>query len=618
MKRSQETGRRLRAWMVLAAVGSASWATGIAIDASAADPAVPVEMVGAGDTDFLALQTQFFNALYDAPQPTDIQYFSRGVSEARASLLAGNADFVLSGSPFTAAELAGRPTGGGEIIDVPVGITGLTVALVFARVGDLDQVVPATDPSCGGDDEIPELCIPTETPFTGEWRIPPDALAAQQLGLPASFQQNRLADWSSPINKAALGVDNLRMMSTFQPTPVAFQRTDSAASNVALQNYSRALATRAWPLILASNPDWSWAQLREQVSPRIASRYGLESIVGGVTNRGTTILPGGRTMVVPNTYYQQLTTDFPQIWRQAKIQNAHGDWLYADTASLNAAAAAGSAMNVGANNDVPGAYPLTYVTRLYTIAGTLDPDQANALAALVRYYATDAQDAIVAANGAAMPQAMRNQALAAADRIVESNCTAGTNGALWEVTTGGLSNFEPTTPKVRALTQMKHCTLKPPPAPTTTTTTPTVSSTSTTTLTTASTTTTVAAATTTTTAQVASLPPAPRVQVPQVVVPQVAVPIPSDDAATTLDTTLTDTETTTTVAGDATVDGATTTTNASVGATTTRPRGKSLSSLPLPTPSDGSTGFKKLGTLLMGASMFLFGRRVFQLRRAGQ
>ncbi len=608
MRRSQKFGSPLRAWMVLAAIGSASWATGIAIDASAADPAVPVEIVGAGDTDFLALQTQFFNALYDAPQPTDIQYFSRGVSEARASLLAGTADFVLSGSPFTAEELARRPAGAGEIIDVPVGITGLTVALVFAQVSDLDQVVPATDPSCGTDDEDPDLCIPTETPFTGEWRIPPDALAAQQLGLPASFQQNRLADWSSPINTAALGIDNLRLMSSFQPTPVAFQRTDSAASNVALQNYSRALATEAWPLLLASNPDWPWAQLREQVSPRIATRYGLESIVGGVTNRGSTILPGGRTMVVPNTYYQKLTTDFPQIWRQAKIQNAHGDWLYADTASLTAAAAAGTEMNVGANNDLPGAYPLTYVTRLYTIAGTLDPDQANALAALVRYYATDAQDSTVAANGAAMPEALRNQALAAADKIVESNCTAGTNGALWEVTTGGFSNFEPTTPKVRASTQMKHCTLRPPPPTTTTTTT-----------TEASTTTTIAAATTTT-AQVASLPPAPRVQVPQVVVPQVAVPIPSDDASTTQDTTLTETETetTTTVAGDAAVDGATTTTTAGVGATTTRPRGKSLSSLPLPTPSDGSTGFKKLGTLLMGASMFLFGRRVFQLRRAGQ
>ena len=242
---------------------------------------------------------------------------------------------------------------------------------------------------------------------------------------------------------------------------------------------------------------------------------------------------------------------------------------------------------------------------------------------MVRYIATDGQDDAIALDGAALTSSMRAEALAAANEIVAKNCGIGASAATHEVITSGPSDFEPNTPKVQALTSLQHCALKPPPTTTTTTTTTIASTTTTSVAPTASSTTTVPSTTI-----VASLPPrTPAVVAPPVVVPSVAIPsvaFPSDDATTPSgdgaasdDTTDSPTEgaSTTTVPGDQVEPGATATTQPTGGAVTTRVRGRTLDALPLPKPSDGSGGFKKLGTLMIGAGAFLFGRRLVQSRR---
>ena len=149
-----------------------------------------------------------------------------------------------------------------------------------------------------------------------------------------------------------------------------------------------------------------------------------------------------------------------------EAQNAHGDWVAPTRESLDVSLAAGTSMNVAAFDDVPGGYPLVHINRLYTVAGTLAPDEANALAAAIRFIATDGQQTAIDNGGTDLPDDLRLEALAKADAIVEANCDA--EG--YEVTTSGPSRFEPATPGVQALTSMRHCTPVPVPATTTTTT----------------------------------------------------------------------------------------------------------------------------------------------------
>lgn len=635
-----QSSRRLRlrrrpsaaAWLSIAGIGC--WLVGFGVAAQAADPAFPVLLTGSGDGDVNAEFVNWQNNLLEADQPVDVQYFNRGSKDGREALLRGSTDFTISGVPFTAAELAARPAGAGEIIDVPIALTALSVVSTTPIGGGWQTYVPPpASANCESDDPDPVLCLPQIGQYTGPIRLAASPLSAIMLRLPPEFERNGFAYWSSPETVAAFGTSTLAIMNGIA-RPIFVNRTEGSAQNVAIQVYGKAMSPNVWAMKQREDASHNWEALSELLSPKMLTRYGLDTAVGIAAIYGTP--PGGGSQsadwaanmtVLPSTQFPRLIEDYPLAgFRQVEVQNRHGDWVLPNTASISAAFAAGSTPSHAATNDVPGAYPLTYLTKLYTIAGALTPDEANALAAMVRYIATDGQDDAVALGGAALTSALRAEALAAANEIVVKNCGVGASAATHEVITSGPSEFEPNTPKVQALTSLQYCALKPPP------TTTTVAAVETTT-TTISTTTTVAANASSTTSVpsttiVASLPPrAPTVVVPPVVIPSVAIPsvdFPSDDATNSSgeesasdDTTDPSTEgaATTTAPGDQLDPGATATTQPTAGAVTTRVRGRTLDALPLPTPSDGSGGFKKLGTLMIGAGSFLFGRRLVQSRR---
>ncbi|GJF28544.1 hypothetical protein KNE206_12440 [Kitasatospora sp. NE20-6] len=112
----------------------------------------------------------------------------------------------------------------------------------------------------------------------------------------------------------------------------------------------------------------------------------------------------------------------------AKLRNTAGEFVAPGTASLLAAAAAATP---GAVAGVPvvdpaartaGAYPLTSVTYAATVPAALDRASGAAYASLLRYAVGDGQTPGVAAGRlpagyARLPDALRRQTLAAADRI---------------------------------------------------------------------------------------------------------------------------------------------------------------------------------------------------------
>jgi len=621
-------------WLTLALCGVSCLAlggfTGPVGTARAEAVAEPVVIDGSGDTDIVAELVAWQNALYESDQPVDFQYFQRGSKEGREQLLSGLSKFTVSGAPFTAAELSARPAGAGEIIDVPlsVGSTSIIIAspAFYGWATETESPCDLDDPDV--DPESPE-CKTTRGELTGDIRIPPNNLAAMMVGLPTDF--GGLSAWVHPDIQASLGTSDLVIQDNPIARPTFLNRTEGTTGTLSMLSYAKVMAPEAWSFAKVADPGFRWEPVGEVMSPRTPSRYGLDTQIGLMSLSNTDPVSNaspqywsGNMGPVPTTLIPKVLRDNPDDgYRVVALQNANGDWVTADRASLDAALAAGTGMNVAATNEVPGAYPLVHINRLYTVAGTLSPDEANALAAAVRYIATDGQQLVIDDGGTDLPDRLRAEALAQADQIVEKNCSR--NG--YEVTTGGPSRFEPDTPGVRAITSMKHCTLVPVVAPTTTTTTTTAATTTTTAGSTTS-----SAATTSTTAAASGGPvltvaetESPTPYVAPYVPPYVPPVIVDDDATVDVDSSVvpTDAVESTDVADSSTSEVEQASAGpppadevASGGGGGTRPRGVALTQLPMVRPEDGSEGFDKLGTLLLGAATFLLGRRIVAARRA--
>jgi hypothetical protein len=528
-----------------------------------------------------------------------MQFFQLGSRDSRLQLLRGQADFAIAGVPFTAAELSARPADAGEIITVPLSVGSTTIA-----VGEPAQVgwATATLP-CTIDEYLQGLCDYVPGPPLDTVRIPPEPLSALITG------ESDRRYWNNPDMIAALGTGDLLI----QRSPKAhtfLNRTEPATQNEYLMQYAATLGPLAWAETKASDPGFPWDPIGEVFSPRTPSKYGLDTQLGLMSLDQDPISGSAPTKwsgnmgPIPTTLYAKLASDYPaRNYRVAQIQNAHGDWVVPTRATLDAALAAGFDPIIATKQDVPGAYPLVFINDLFAVAGTLTPEKANSLAAFIRYTVTDGQQLVIDDGGTDLPDALRAKALAAADQIVIKNCTA----TGYEVTTSGPSAFETTTPKVQALTAMKHCTLRPPPPPTTTTTS------STTTSTTTSTTSTTTTTTTTTTSPPSQASSSPVVTVSsrssQGPPPPVATSPPPTEASTS--TTVPEATTTTTIPS-------TTTTVAPLpqGGGASKLRGVALSQLPMVKPTSGAEQVSRLGTFMLGAALFLFIRRLLQLRTA--
>ncbi len=600
-------------WAVLGLLGASLLIIGQAMPTSVAADSFPVTLKGVGDSDIVGELTQWQNTLFEATQPSDVQYFQVGSKEGRGQLLRGQADFAFGGVPFLDTELAARPAGAGEIISVPlaVGSTAIVVSDA-AQSGFTTSVIPCT-PEEYAADPFQDACLPVPGPAPTIIRIPPENLSALITGLPRAVSS--LTQWRDPSWAEAMGTDRMQVQLAAQ-SHTFLNRAEAASQNKYLMEYAKALGPTAWALRKADNPQFRWEPIGEIFSPRVPSKSGLDTQLFFMSQPNDPISNGtldgrwsGNIGPVPTTLVDKLTSDYPKpVYRVAEIQNAHGDWVTPTQASIDAALAVGTQPDIAALQNIPDAYPLVYINNVFTIAGTLTPEKANALAAFIRYVATDGQQLIVDHGSTSLPASLRSQALAGANEIVVKNCTK----AGFEVSSSGVSAYEPATPGVQSIGPMKHCTVIPAPPPTTST------PTSTTTTSTPSTTTTSTTTLVQTAPTVASLTPSSPFN--NAAEPAARPPNPPSVA----------TKSTTPLAPVAVADGTTTTTSppAVVPATSTttappptggggtRPRGVSLAQLPMAKPPTGAEDISRLGTLLLGAAVYLGGRRGVLARRA--
>lgn len=623
---SRRCGSRRRAVLGATFSGLASMALLQPLWADA--QAESTRLVGGGTAQLAGEIVGWQNAIASADTPVDFAYFSRGSDEGRDQLLRGGWDFAVSGIPFSDDELARKPAGAGELIDVPISVASLSVLATTPvdGVGSWSTYRESVDQACVdeliaiGVDELEAIATCTTAvrgTFDGPFRIPPRNLASLLMGMTSEDHPERLSAWSNPGWVAAAGTDDLQIARQPRNRHTWVNRTEGSAANRSLLLYAKSMAPDVWQYATTSwlpddpnNPfDYQWEPVKTQFPARSVSRFGSETQIGVMAIANQDVVTGnvhegwsGNAGAIPTTIVADVLAQRPGAgFKVLEIQNANGDWVLPTQASIEASLAAGTEMNVAASQPVPGAYPLVWINRLYTFGGTLEPDQANALAASIRYIVTDGQAAVVDDGGAPLTPALVREALDAANQIVTTNCPAATH----EVVTGGPTSFEALTPGVRALSGLRHCVVKTPASTST-------SATTTSTIPPATTTTTVTTAATISAPQLSSsAPPSNTIGAtpsftPSVTQPRVASDPPVPEAT---ESSIVDVSTTTTAVGEET----TTTTAPGVEQGPRLARG--LTNLPLGLPSDGTGGFKRLGSFVVGAAMFLGGRRLLAAQR---
>src|SRR5689334_21992854 len=90
--------------------------------------AAPVTLQGAGAWSVAQLITPWANDLLTARKPVDMQYTQHGSQLGRKDLVAGNADYAVTGVPLQAGDVAPGKTAP-ELIDAPIQVAALATVV---------------------------------------------------------------------------------------------------------------------------------------------------------------------------------------------------------------------------------------------------------------------------------------------------------------------------------------------------------------------------------------------------------------------------------------------------------------------------------------------------------
>jgi hypothetical protein len=220
--RLMSTQRKLRRHATVALLIACSvllLASGVGAQTSGGTPPPVVKLRGEGSDDPLGEMTAWQNELYGTGKDglIDLHYLANGGYNGREDFLctveknvdpncAKNAplklDYVLSGVPFTPAELGRLANGAADLIDAPVHVAAMGMLLQPPRTpngsfGVLRQVCDPNNPPT----PIPPGVDPNDctmwTPYTGPTRVPHANLAAMLFSYPAGATPP-LKEWAAP------------------------------------------------------------------------------------------------------------------------------------------------------------------------------------------------------------------------------------------------------------------------------------------------------------------------------------------------------------------------------------------------------------------------------------
>jgi len=460
----------------------------------------PIDITGVGSWGPFKEMTAWQNALSDAVVPINLRYTPHGTLLGRQEFLDGNADFVMTGTPFTGDELAKLKNGAKDLIDVPIQVSSLGMLLARPYPNGFKSRVLVCDPDDPNTPD-PTICIQDSTyngddrpDFKGMLKVPSDNLAAMLVGYsgkcppppaPEADTHLPLGSWSCNTLLDAFGLPHTTTWIGMSPTagPVQVLRSDADETNYFVQQFVKTAAPNVWAGVQAETSQIQWEPIGERF-PRltqVASRDGAQQQTemlgfpdqnpktGNFSNQTAGILAPAPASAIDND----------QGWRPPgvallELKNKHGDWVGPTPATIDAAVDAGGDTPLYAlDHDVPNAYPLVWVNHLYVRSSGLSVDQTEGLATIIRYLATDGQAVAKDVGEGRLPSSLVDEALAGADDIVKSNCTQ--SDAI-EVKSSDPGPYAPDGAGMNAIGPMLHCFAKAT-VPTTSTTIPTTFST---------------------------------------------------------------------------------------------------------------------------------------------
>lgn len=452
---------------------------------TAAAAATPVEIHGEGSWGPYQELVPWQNALIAAEQPVDLNYVKTGDLLGREDFVAGSVDFALSGPPFLASELAKVKGGAAGLISAPVQVESMGFLLTPPYPDGFQALKLLCDPT---DPNIPDpsKCIEKD-PYTGPIKVPVRNLAAMVVKY-SGTDDVPLSAWNHPDVLKAMGVDNFTLAQDAKPAPV--NRSDPSGTDYYLQQFIKTGAPDVWAGLQADDPTIHWEPVTERLGRQgSASRDGVDqqSLTLGLlgvdpASGGLSGFTAGTMAPVPASAYGVVHQAFPNApITFVQTQNANGDWVAPTSDSITKAVAAGGETPLYAlTHKVAGAYPLVWVNRMYVPAKGLSIDKTEALATIIRYLATDGQDAAAPVGEGKLSPALVKEALASADQVVSSNCV-GAGRTIQRSSDPGPDS--PKTKGMEAIGPMLHCVAAVPSATTTTTAPPTTTTASTTTTT---------------------------------------------------------------------------------------------------------------------------------------
>ena len=372
-------------------------------------------------------------------------------------LITGGADIAVSGTPFTEAERKALEATGRSVIEAPVQAVGMSFLVSGPRPQGIQlcefvEQSPEDDPN----NELPPDCFPVRD-FEGPLRL-------TSANLADVFLESAVNNWQDPEFLSLLAEfppGGLSMVSPIRPaSPVL--RGDAGMANLALGTYLRTTEPAKWSTRSSSlflnpepEPNATWP------FDRAPSRLGMPDAVGVVRRWGTASAAvdspaeaGAMTMATPlaaaeairfeaeeppfdATGEANLKTDL----YVAQLKNGAGEWLSPTPAGITSALAAGAGAPLFAvTQNVPGAWPLSWSNSIYAPDSGLTGVEANTVAAIIRWQSTVGRQRSAELVEGQLPDVLVAQALAAADKIVSSNCTAA---GLKTVLTSDVERFAP-------------------------------------------------------------------------------------------------------------------------------------------------------------------------------
>lgn len=452
--------RALRFALAMGVALVAALSTGGAGAANADPPqAATVKLDGGGSWGMYRELLDWQNDLAGSKSPIDLGYAAHGTFLGRNDFVDGNLDFVISGAPFTADQLAKVNGGAAGLASIPIQVS----ALAFVLQQPVPEGLATLQVKCDPDDpNIPDptKCV-VKKPYTGPVKVPSANLAAMALKHPGTVSPP-LSSWNNPGVLGAMGVENFTTPLLAGPAPVL--RSDQDEVNLFLQQFAALAAPSVWSGLKQSDARIQWEPITERMPRQAgASRDGVTqqgtqlALGGGDPSSGTiSNFTAGVFAPVPPSAVGGIKQAFPKAKIEfIQVQNANGDWVSPTPDSIDAAVNAGGMTPLHAlTNKVPGAYPLVWVDNMYVPAHGLTIGKTEALAATARYIVTAGQDAAAPVGEGRLSLPLVATALAATDAFVRSNCTGNDRHVVESTDAGPLV---PEVPTVKTIGTMAHC-----------------------------------------------------------------------------------------------------------------------------------------------------------------